>query len=128
MIVVAVLVLAAVIALVIAVVVEGGEAVTVEALGSSVHTTVLGVFAAGLVAGLVLVGALALLAFGVRQVQARRREIDYLRKKIAEHERADEPDAQGEGPVSEPSASSWVPERGPVRRSAPSTSPEPLRR
>ncbi|NDL58825.1 hypothetical protein [Phytoactinopolyspora mesophila] len=114
MIVLAVLLLAAVIALIATVVVEGGGTVTIEALGFSVESTVWAVFVGGLAAGLLLVAGLAVLAVGLRQVQERRREIEYLRKKVAEHEKNERDDEPPEtvSAQSVPETGGWARDHG----------------
>jgi hypothetical protein len=114
MIVLAVLLLAAVIALIAIVVVEGGGTVAIEALGFSVEPTIWAVFVAGLGAGLLLMAGLAVLAIGARQVQERRREIEYLRKKVAEHERHERDDESSPNVTahSVQETGNWVPDQG----------------
>lgn len=75
-----------VIVLVVAVVLEGGDPVTLQVFDFSLDTTVVGVFLAGVLTGLVALAAFALLMIGVRRSQARRKEIEYLRQKVAERE------------------------------------------
>jgi hypothetical protein len=74
------------ISLVIAVVLEGGDPVTLQVFDFTLETTVIGVFLAGVLTGLVALAGLAVLMIGIRRAQARRKEIEYLRQKVAERE------------------------------------------
>ncbi|PSK97860.1 hypothetical protein CLV30_12116 [Haloactinopolyspora alba] len=88
MILLALLLLAAVVALVVGVVLDGGESVAFDVFTVGVDTPLWGVFAGGVGTGLVaLTGVIALVA-GIRRARERRREIEYLRRKVAQHERA----------------------------------------
>ncbi|NED96230.1 hypothetical protein G1H11_13005 [Phytoactinopolyspora alkaliphila] len=74
------------IALVVAVVLEGGDPVALQVFDASVDTTVIGVFLAGVLTGLIALAGFAVLMIGIRRSQARRKEIEYLRQKVAERE------------------------------------------
>src|SRR5690606_31009883 len=103
--------------LIVVVVMEGGGSVAVEAFGVSVDTTVWAVFIAGVVTGLLaLAGVVALLA-EVRRMQARRREIEYLRQKVAEQE-GNDPLAAADNAGGGPLADGWNDERQRGRRRA----------
>ncbi|AYY12178.1 hypothetical protein EF847_05125 [Actinobacteria bacterium YIM 96077] len=86
MIALSVLLLVLALAVIVVVVIEGGDAVTVEAFGTEVDTTVWAVFVAGVVTGLIMLAGVAVALVGVRRAQARRKEIEYLRQKVAEQE------------------------------------------
>lgn len=82
------LLLLAVAALLTVSAVVGSDSVAVEVLNLDFNTTTLGVFLAGLGTGLIVLVGVALLVVGMRQTRARRREIEYLRQKVAEQNTA----------------------------------------
>lgn len=86
MIVLGLLLLAVAVAVIVIVVIEGGAVVELEVFGRSVETQAWGVFVAGVATGFVVLGGIAVLAMGIRRAQARRREIEYLRERVAERE------------------------------------------
>lgn len=75
------LVVAAVV--VVAAVATGSDAVAVEVFNVDLELTIWGVFVAGVVTGLVVLAGIAALVVGVRQVRARRHEVEELRRKVA---------------------------------------------
>ncbi|WP_129668036.1 LapA family protein [Phytoactinopolyspora endophytica] len=89
MIALAILLLAVAIALAVIVVLEGGETVAMDVFGAGFDIPAWGVFLAGAGTGLIALCGLALLLFGIRQVQERRRELEYLRKKVRDQERSE---------------------------------------
>ncbi|NEE01532.1 LapA family protein [Phytoactinopolyspora halotolerans] len=106
MIVLAIILLAAAIALVAVVVLEGGETVTMDVFDTAFDIPAWGVFLAGAGAGFVALAGVAMLLFGIRQVQERRRELEYLRKKVREQERS-EPDIADDEPSGPDTTGSW---------------------
>ncbi|MGH8775900.1 MAG: hypothetical protein ACRDWI_12255 [Jiangellaceae bacterium] len=78
--VIALILLAVVIFLVVAAVTEQDNTVTVDAFDISVDTTVAEIFIAGVVSGLLALGALALLRVGLRRSRQRRQEVRDLRR------------------------------------------------
>ena len=83
MIVVGVLLIAVAIFVIVAAVTAGGDSVAIELVNVDVEPTAWVVFVAGIVTGVIVVAGVAALVVGIRQVQARRREIDELRRKVA---------------------------------------------
>lgn len=123
MIILAVLLLALAIFLIVTAVVEGGGAVTVEAFNNEFETTTLGVFLAGVGTGLIVLAGVVVLRVGVRKVQARRREIEYLRQKVAEQDQTRE-ETDSDEPFSAPPADSWgAQDSGYRRRGRPAEMP-----
>lgn len=82
----AIFLLVVAIALIVAAVLEGGDTVALQVFGVDLDTTVVGVFLAGVLTGLIALAGFAALMIGIRQAQARRKEIEYLRQKVAERE------------------------------------------
>lgn len=68
---------------------EGGDAVVVDVFDRQIDTQLWGVFLGGVVAGVILLAGLITLVVGIRRLRARREEIEYLRRKVAQQERAD---------------------------------------
>ncbi|TDE07480.1 hypothetical protein [Jiangella asiatica] len=92
MIVLGLLLLAVAAAAVVVAVIEGGDQVAVSAFDIDLDTPLWGVFAVGIGTGMLgMLGLLACIA-GVRRSRERREEIEYLRRKVAAHERAAERD------------------------------------
>ncbi|HEX6232100.1 MAG TPA: hypothetical protein VFZ63_03135 [Jiangellaceae bacterium] len=83
LIVVAVVLLIVAAGLTVAALVAGRESVTFDVFDQTVSTTVGIVFLAGVIAGLVLLGAIAAAMVGSRRARARRREMRELRHKVA---------------------------------------------
>ncbi len=87
----AVLLLAIAAILIVAAVLEGAVPVEIDPAGVSVDTSVSGVFITGIVTGLLVLGGIAAVLVGIQQVRARRREIEYLRQRVAEQDRMARP-------------------------------------
>lgn len=83
----AVLLLAVAAVLIVTAAVEWSAAVEVDVLGFSAETTLAGVFFTGAVTGLLVLGGVAASLVGIQQVLAHRREIEYLRQRVAEQDR-----------------------------------------
>lgn len=83
MIVVGVLLLAVAAVVSVTAVVTGSDSVAVEVFNVDLELTTWGAFVAGVVTGVVVLAGIAALVIGVRQVQARRHEIEELRRKVA---------------------------------------------
>lgn len=90
------LVLLAVAVVLTVVAVLGSGSVSLEVLNYDLSTTVLGVFLAGVVTGLLVVVGIAVLLSGVRRAKAQRREMRYLRRKVAQQDLAGEEPADAE--------------------------------
>jgi uncharacterized membrane protein (DUF106 family) len=91
MIVFAVLLLVVAAVLIVAAVAAGGEAVTTEVFTLGIEAPLWSVFLAGAVTILIAVAGAAALTIGIRQVQAHRKEIEYLRQRVAEQDQAGNP-------------------------------------
>lgn len=96
MIVLALLLLALAIALVVVVVVESGYDIPVEVLNVDADAPLWAVFVAGVATGVITLAGVVILAVGIRRSQARAKEIEYLRRRVAAQEKTGE-DADGEG-------------------------------
>lgn len=83
MIVVGALLLAVAAVVSVTAVVTGSDSVAVEVFNVDLELTTWGAFVAGVVTGVVVLAGIAALVIGVRQVQARRHEIEELRRKVA---------------------------------------------
>lgn len=114
MILLALLLIAVAVALVTLAVVEGSASVTVEAFDRSIDTSLSGVFAAGVVTGLIALAGSILFVAGIRRSRARRREIEYLRRKVAQQERDTAPDEVSD----DAPARNWIDEGAPQNRPA----------
>lgn len=90
-IVLAVLLLAIAALLIVAAVLDGAAPVEVDPAGISVDTTVSGVFITGIVTGLLVLGGIAAVLVGIQQVRAHRKEIEYLRQRVAEQDKTARP-------------------------------------
>lgn len=97
-IVLALLLLTVAILLIVAAVVEGSDPMAVEVFDLDLDTTIWGVFVAGIAAGLIALAGLTALRVGIQQTRARRREIKYLRQKVAEQEPAVDRQAEHAAP------------------------------
>ncbi len=95
MIVVGVLLLAVAAFVIVTAVVTGSDSVPVEVFNVDLQPTTWGVFVAGMVTGFLVLAGVAAFVVGVRQVQARRHEIEELRRKVAMLE-GEEPSAEAD--------------------------------
>lgn len=73
--------------LIVTAVLEGAVPVEVDAVGTSLDTTVAGIFITGVVTTLLVLGGIAASLVGIQQMRARRKEIEYLRQRVAEQDR-----------------------------------------
>lgn len=111
-IVLAVLLLAVAAVLIVTAVVQWGASVEVDVVGLSVDTTVSGVFITGIVTGLLVLGGIAALLVGIQQVRARRKEIEYLRQRVAEQDKTASPLARAQADKSPPADNSTQADKG----------------
>lgn len=131
MILLALLLLAVAVFLVAVAIMDGGSTVTLDVFDRTVDTPLWGVFVAGVLTGLIALGGLMMFTAGVRRSRERRREIEYLRRKVAQQDREAEKEADDAGSrdwieqshpnrqVVDPPTAAWTPEPtgGPHRAS-----------
>ena len=98
-------------------VMDGGSTVSVDVVGVGVESPLWGVFLTGVATGLIALAGLLTLVTGIRRSKERRREIEYLRRKVAQHER----EADHDRTDIEPTARDWIDQGAPARSSAPAT-------
>lgn len=83
--------------LVVVAVMDGGSTASIDVFGAGFESPLWGIFLAGVITGLIALGGLLTLVAGIRRSRDRRREIEYLRRKVAQHEREadhDKPDTE----------------------------------
>lgn len=91
------LLLAVAIVLIITAVAASGESVAYDVFGLDFEILAWGVFVAGIITALIAMGGVIALRAGVQQVGSSRKEIEFLRQRVAELEQAESPARPVEG-------------------------------